>query len=64
MRWKSLGGETNFHGGSYETFTLAAGVAAATPRTNVIATMDIFAAKQMATVDQRNIRQESNSLKT
>lgn len=57
MRWVPMGGDTNFHASSYETFTWAAGVASATQRATVIATMHIFAvhpivaAKQMATVD-------------
>lgn len=57
MRWQPLGGETHFHGSSYETFTWAAGVASVTERADVVATMHIFAvhpivaAKEMATVD-------------
>lgn len=57
MRWNSMGGETDFHSASFETFTWAAGVSTATERANVVATMHIFAvhpivaAKQMATID-------------
>lgn len=57
MRWQSLGGETDFHSGSYETFTWAAGVSSVTEHAQVVATMHIFAvhpivaAKQMAMVD-------------
>jgi alkanesulfonate monooxygenase SsuD/methylene tetrahydromethanopterin reductase-like flavin-dependent oxidoreductase (luciferase family) len=57
MRWKTMGGDTDFHASCYEPFTWAAGVAAVTHRTNVFVTMQVFAihpvlaAKQMATID-------------
>ncbi len=57
MRWKSMGGETDFHGTSYEPFTWAAGVSSVTDNIGVYSTMHIFAvhplmaAKHMATID-------------
>jgi FMNH2-dependent dimethyl sulfone monooxygenase len=56
-RWRSLGGVTNFNGCNYESLTWAAGVSAATERSNVFSTIHvpvihpIVAAKQMTTVD-------------
>lgn len=56
-RWRGYGGATNFNGASYETFTWAAGIGAATRNISVIATVHaplvhpLVAAKQAATVD-------------
>ncbi len=56
-RWRGFGGETNFAGESFETYTWAAGLAEATQRIMVFATSHvptvhpILAAKQAATID-------------
>ena len=56
-RWRGFGGETNFNGACFETFTWAAGVGGATERAAVFATSHvptihpIVAAKQATTVD-------------
>jgi dimethylsulfone monooxygenase len=56
-RWKGFGGNTNFNGRSFETFTWAAGLAEATKNISVVstthvATIDpVVAAKMAATVD-------------
>lgn len=56
-RWKGFGGPSDFHGNTYETFTWAAGVAAATQRSLVAGTIHvpvyhpIVAAKMATTID-------------
>jgi alkanesulfonate monooxygenase SsuD/methylene tetrahydromethanopterin reductase-like flavin-dependent oxidoreductase (luciferase family) len=56
-RWLGLGGPTNFEGKNFETYTWAAGIAAATDyitiamTSHVQVTHPIFAAKQAVTVD-------------
>jgi len=56
-RWRGFGGETNPWGESFETFTWAAGMAAATRRIAVVATVNMMtispvtAAKQLTTID-------------
>jgi len=56
-RWKGFGGETNFNGTNFETYTWAAGLAQATRRSAVLTTSHvpvvhpIMAAKQATTVD-------------
>jgi alkanesulfonate monooxygenase SsuD/methylene tetrahydromethanopterin reductase-like flavin-dependent oxidoreductase (luciferase family) len=56
-RWRGFGGETNFNGACFETFTWAAGVGGLTERAAVFATSHvptihpIVAAKQATTVD-------------
>ncbi|MBV9075860.1 MAG: LLM class flavin-dependent oxidoreductase [Methylobacteriaceae bacterium] len=56
-RWKGFGGEMNSREWSFETLTFAAGLAAATQRIGVFATVHVpmvhpvFAAKALATVD-------------
>lgn len=56
-RWKGYGGETNFNGSSFESFTWAAGVSAITQQIAVLATVHaplvhpVTAAKQSATID-------------
>jgi dimethylsulfone monooxygenase len=56
-RWRGFGGSGNFNGESYEPFTWAAGLAAATERTKVFATVHLplihplTAAKMAVTVD-------------
>ncbi len=56
-RWRGFGGETNFAGASFETYSWAAGLAEATERIMVFATSHvptvhpIVAAKQAATID-------------
>lgn len=56
-RWKGFGGEMNSREWSLETFTFAAGLAAATERIGVFSTVHVpmvhpvFAAKALATVD-------------
>ncbi|MER5671885.1 LLM class flavin-dependent oxidoreductase [Pseudonocardia alni] len=56
-RWRGFGGETNFNGECFETYTWAAGLAQATERIMVFATSHvpvihpILAAKQAATID-------------
>ncbi len=56
-RWKGFGGETNFNGTNFDTYTWAAGVAQATSHVGVLTTSHvptvhpIMAAKQAATVD-------------
>ncbi len=56
-RWRGFGGESNFGGTSYETYTWAAAVAASTEQIACIATSHLptvhplFAAKQAATID-------------
>ena len=56
-RWKGFGGETNFNGTNFETYTWAAGLAQATKRICVLTTSHvptvhpIMAAKQATTVD-------------
>lgn len=56
-RWRGFGGETNFNGISFETYTWAAGLAQATTNIAVFATSHVstvhpvVAAKQAATID-------------
>ncbi|MDH0127106.1 LLM class flavin-dependent oxidoreductase [Brucella intermedia GD04153] len=56
-RWKGLGGETNFNGRNFETYTWAAAVAAVTNHiavtttSHVQTTHPLFAANQAATID-------------
>lgn len=56
-RWRGFGGESNFGGTSFETYTWAAAVAASTEQIAVITTSHVptvhplFAAKQAATID-------------
>jgi alkanesulfonate monooxygenase SsuD/methylene tetrahydromethanopterin reductase-like flavin-dependent oxidoreductase (luciferase family) len=56
-RWKGFGGESNFNGTCYETYTWAAGIAQATKNAAVFTTSHvptvhpIMAAKQAVTVD-------------
>jgi dimethylsulfone monooxygenase len=56
-RWKGFGGESNFNGTSFETFSWAAGIGQATEQicvmttAHVTATHPIVAAKQAATID-------------
>lgn len=56
-RWRGFGGETNFNGECFETYTWAAGLAQATERIMVFATSHIpvihpiLAAKQAVTID-------------
>jgi dimethylsulfone monooxygenase len=56
-RWRGFGGSSNFNGTSFEPFTWAAGLAEATSRTMVFATVHmplmhpVAAAKMAATVD-------------
>ena len=56
-RWRGFGGETNFNGGSFETYTWAAGLGATTSRAAVLATSHVptvhplVAAKQVSTID-------------
>ena len=56
-RWKGFGGESNFNGTAFETYTWAAGLAQATQDTCVLTTSHvptvhpIMAAKQATTVD-------------
>ncbi len=56
-RWKGYGGETNFNHRSFESFTWAAGLAATTRYSAILATVHVplvhpvMAAKQAATVD-------------
>lgn len=56
-RWRGFGGETNPWGESFETFTWAAGLAAATRRIALVATVNMMtmspvaAAKQLSTID-------------
>ncbi|GAA1391545.1 LLM class flavin-dependent oxidoreductase [Pseudonocardia kongjuensis] len=56
-RWRGFGGETNFNGECFETYTWAAGLAQATERIQVFATSHvpvihpILAAKQAVTID-------------
>ncbi len=56
-RWKGFGGESNFNGTNFETFTWAAGMAQATRNSAVFTTSHvptihpILAAKQAVTVD-------------
>ncbi len=56
-RWRGFGGESNFNGVCYETYTWAAGIAAVTDRIAVVTTSHVptvhppVAAKQAATVD-------------
>jgi alkanesulfonate monooxygenase SsuD/methylene tetrahydromethanopterin reductase-like flavin-dependent oxidoreductase (luciferase family) len=56
-RWKGLGGETNFNGRNFETYTWAAGLASITEHitltttSHVQTTHPVFAAKQAATID-------------
>src|SRR5215207_5184189 len=56
-RWKGFGGPTNFNGTCFETYTWAAGLAAATEQTGVFSTSHvptvhpIMAAKQATTID-------------
>ncbi len=56
-RWKGFGGETNFNGTCYETYTWAAGLAAVTDQIGVFSTSHvptvhpIMAAKQATTID-------------
>lgn len=56
-RWRGFGGDSNFGGTSFETYTWAAAVAASTEQIAVITTSHVptvhplFAAKQAATID-------------
>src|SRR5579862_3891774 len=56
-RWKGFGGETNFNGTNFDTYTWAAGIAQATQRIGVLTTSHVptvhpvMAAKQATTVD-------------
>jgi alkanesulfonate monooxygenase SsuD/methylene tetrahydromethanopterin reductase-like flavin-dependent oxidoreductase (luciferase family) len=56
-RWKGFGGPTNFNGSAFETYTWAAGLAAATRQislfstSHVLTTHPIVAAKQSVTID-------------
>src|ERR1043166_4984971 len=56
-RWKGFGGKTNFNGTCFETYTWAAGLAAATRQVAVFSTSHlphvhpIVAAKQATTID-------------
>ncbi len=56
-RWKGFGGETNFNGTNFETYTWAAGIAQATKQVGVLTTSHVptvhpvMAAKQAVTVD-------------
>jgi dimethylsulfone monooxygenase len=56
-RWKGFGGKTNFNGTCFETYTWAAGLAAATRQAAVFSTSHvptihpIVAAKQATTID-------------
>jgi FMNH2-dependent dimethyl sulfone monooxygenase len=56
-RWKGFGGQTDFNGAAFETYTWAAGLAAATRQIAVLATSHVLtthpivAAKQAATID-------------
>ncbi|MCU4119060.1 LLM class flavin-dependent oxidoreductase [Variovorax sp. N23] len=56
-RWRGFGGKTNFNGTSFETYTFAAALAAATKNIGVFATSHVstvhpvVAAKQAATID-------------
>lgn len=56
-RWRGFGGETNFAGPGFETYTFAAGVGAQTTYPTAVATSHvplvhpIMAAKQMITID-------------
>ncbi len=56
-RWKGFGGETNFNGTNFDTYTWAAGIGQATSRVGVLTTSHVptvhpvMAAKQAATVD-------------
>jgi alkanesulfonate monooxygenase SsuD/methylene tetrahydromethanopterin reductase-like flavin-dependent oxidoreductase (luciferase family) len=56
-RWKGFGGQTDFNGAAFETYTWAAGLAAATRQialfstSHVLTTHPIVAAKQAATID-------------
>jgi len=56
-RWKGFGGETNFNGTNFDTYTWAAGIGQATRQVGVLTTSHVptvhpvMAAKQAATVD-------------
>jgi FMNH2-dependent dimethyl sulfone monooxygenase len=56
-RWRGMGGSTDWHGESFETFTWAAGIAAETSEITVTATAHVpvihptYAAKAAATID-------------
>jgi dimethylsulfone monooxygenase len=56
-RWKGFGGELNSREWTYETLTLAAGLAAVTQQTGVLATVHVpmmhpaYAAKALSTID-------------
>ena len=56
-RWKGFGGETNFNGAGFESYTWAAGIGALTKKAGVFATSHvptvhpILAAKQGMTID-------------
>ncbi|MGZ3619262.1 MAG: LLM class flavin-dependent oxidoreductase, partial [Candidatus Binataceae bacterium] len=56
-RWRGFGGATNFNHRSFETMTWAAGLAAATERIGIFATVHVptvhpvRAAKEIATID-------------
>jgi dimethylsulfone monooxygenase len=56
-RWRGFGGATNFNHRSFETLTWAAGLAAATERIGIFATVHtptvhpVRAAKEIATID-------------
>jgi alkanesulfonate monooxygenase SsuD/methylene tetrahydromethanopterin reductase-like flavin-dependent oxidoreductase (luciferase family) len=56
-RWKGFGGETNFNGAGFESYTWAAGVGSATKTAGIFATSHVptvhpvMAAKQATTID-------------
>jgi alkanesulfonate monooxygenase SsuD/methylene tetrahydromethanopterin reductase-like flavin-dependent oxidoreductase (luciferase family) len=56
-RWKGIGGENNFNGRNFETYTWAAGLASVTEHITLVTTSHVqtthpvFAAKQAATID-------------
>ncbi|MDP4594312.1 MAG: LLM class flavin-dependent oxidoreductase, partial [Beijerinckiaceae bacterium] len=56
-RWKGFGGETNFNGEGFESFSWASAIAASTTRGGIFATTHvptihpIFAAKMGSTID-------------
>jgi alkanesulfonate monooxygenase SsuD/methylene tetrahydromethanopterin reductase-like flavin-dependent oxidoreductase (luciferase family) len=56
-RWKGFGGETNFNGAGFESFTWAAGIGSATKKAGIFATSHVptihpvMAAKQSTTID-------------
>ena len=56
-RWRGFGGDSNFNGVAFETYTWAAGLAAVTDQIAIVTTSHVptvhplFAAKQAATID-------------